>query len=50
MTEWKEKALQDQFLRETASTDDENRWEWLKRRKLKRQTEILLCAAQEQAL
>ena len=37
-------------MRERGSTDDRNRWEWLKRGKLKSETEILLCAAQEQAL
>ena len=50
LIEWKEKALHGQFLRETESTDDRNRWEWLKRGELKRETEILLRAAQEQAL
>ena len=50
LTEWKEKALHGQFLRETESTDDGNRWEWLKRGELKRETKSLLCAAQEQAL
>ena len=37
-------------MRERESTDDRNRWEWLKRGKRKSETEILLCAAQEQAL
>ena len=37
-------------MRETESTDDRNRWEWLKRGELKRKTESLLCAAQEEAL
>ena len=50
LIEWKEKALHAQFLREAGSIDDGNRWEWLKRGKHKRETESLLCAAQEQAL
>ena len=37
-------------MRETESTDDVNRWEWLKREELKPEIESLLCAAQEQAL
>ena len=37
-------------MREAKSTDDGNRWEWLKRGELKHETESLLCAAQEQAL
>ena len=37
-------------MRETESTDDGNRWEWLKRGELKREIGSLLCAAQEQAL
>ena len=48
--EWNKKALHGQFLRETESTDDGNRWEWLKRGELKRETENLLCAAQEVSL
>ena len=28
--EWKEKAHYGQFFRETESTNDRNRWEWLK--------------------
>ena len=37
-------------MRETESTDDVNRWEWLKREELKPEIESLLCAAKEQAL
>ena len=50
LIEWKEKALHGQFLREIKSTDDGNRWEWLKQGELKRETEGVLFAAQEQAL
>ena len=45
LIEWKDKTLQSQFLKETESSDDGNRWEWLKRGELKRETESLLCAA-----
>ena len=37
-------------MREKEGTDERNRCEWLKRGKLKRETESTLCAAQEQAL
>ena len=50
LLEWKEKGLQRQFLRETESTSDGNRWQCLKRGELKRETESLLCETQEQAL
>ena len=42
LIELKEKALEDQFLRETESIDDGNRWKWLKRGELKHKTESLL--------
>ena len=45
LTEWKDKTLHSQFLKETESSDDGNRWEWLKRGELKREIESLLCAA-----
>ena len=50
LTEWTEKALHGQFLKETENTDDRNRWQWLKQGELKRETESLFCAGQEQAL
>ena len=50
LIEWKEKALQGQFLIETESTDNGSKRGQLKRGELKRETESLLCAAQEQAL
>ena len=45
LIEWKDKTLHSQFLKETESSDDGNRWEWLKRGELKPETESLLCAA-----
>ena len=50
LTKWKKKAVHGQFLREPESTDDGNRWEWLKRGELNYETESLLCADQEHAL
>ena len=47
---WKEKALHGQFLRETEGMQDQRRWQWLKAGELTRETERLICAAQEQAL
>ena len=47
---WKEKGLHGQFLRETEGKQDNRRWQWLKAVELKRQTESLVCTAQEQAL
>ena len=37
-------------LEKNREPDDGNRWEWLKRGGCNRETEILLCAAKEQAL
>ena len=50
LTEWKEKSLHSQFLREIEGTDDGHSREWLKRWEIKRETETLMCAALEQAL
>ena len=46
LVERKEKALHGLFVRETESSDDGNRWEWVEGGELKRETESLLCAAQ----
>ena len=47
---YKEKALHGQFYRKTEEDRDESSWDWLKRGKLKKETEGMLMAAQDQAL
>ena len=47
---WKEKALHGQFLRQTDEIAGDARWLWLKHGNLKRETESLILAAQEQAI
>ena len=47
---WKEKALHGQFLRQTDEVAGDTRWLWLKQGSLKRETESLFLAAQEQAI
>ena len=43
----KEKALHGKFLRETEGKQNQRRWQGLKKSELKRETESLICAAQE---
>ena len=47
---WHEKTLHGQFIRETEKVADKQSWNWLKQGELKRETESLIFAAQEQAL
>ena len=47
---WKEKMLQDQFLRQTKEAGDQDRWQWLCNGTLKREIESLIFASQEQAI
>ena len=47
---WHEKTLHGQFIRETEKVADKQSWSWLKQGDLKRETESLIFAAQEQAL
>ena len=48
--EWKEKPLHGQFLRETEDQSNDETWNWLKEGSLKRETEALRIAAQDQAI
>ena len=47
---WHEKTLHGRFIRETDKVADKQSWNWLKHGELKRETESLIFAAQEQAL
>ena len=48
---WSEKQMHGQFIRETMDkVDEEKTWQWLSRGDSKVGTEVLLCAAQEQAI
>jgi len=47
---WMTKPLHGQFLRQTQQIADSNSWAWLTTDGLKKETEALLMAAQDQAL
>ena len=42
--------LPDQSVRQTNKVGSQDRWQWLRSRTLKHETEGLVCAAQEQAI
>lgn len=46
----KEKPLYEQFVREAEDQGSEETWTWLKEGKVKRETEALIVAAQDQAI
>ena len=48
--ELKETPLYEQFVREAEGQGSEETWTWLKEGKLKRETEALIVAAQDQAI
>ena len=48
--EWREKLLHEQHIRQLESIESEESWLWLKDEKMKKETEGLLVAAQDQAL
>ena len=47
---WKEKALHVQYFRDVQEVASDQSWDWLKNGRMKRETESLVCAAQDQAL
>ena len=47
--QWAQKQLHRQFIMQTMRKASKDRWGWLKRGYLKRRTEALIMAAQEQA-
>ena len=44
------KILHSQFVRQTKEMGNQDRWKWLRNGTLKRETENLICAAQEQSI
>ena len=46
---WKEKALHGEFVQQTSHVAGEQSWTWLRDGFLKKETEGLILAAQEQA-
>ena len=47
---WEEKMLHGQFVRQTKEVENQDRWQWLQNGTLKRETESLIFAAQEEAI
>ena len=47
---WEEKMLHGQFVQQTKEVGNQDRWKWLRNGTLKRETESLTFAAQEQAI
>ena len=48
--DWQKKPLHGRFLRCTEEVASSNTWEWLRRGELKKETEGLITAAQDQSL
>ena len=48
--QWLEKPLHGRFLKDGQKVSIERMWQWLKEGHLKKETEAIVCAAQEQAL
>ena len=50
ISQWLEKPLHGRFLKDTEKVSTDRTWQRLKGRQLKKETEAMVCAAQEQAL
>ena len=50
MEEWQNKPMHGQFLRQTKDLSSNDTWQWLQRGELKKETEGMIMAAQDQAL
>ena len=50
LKEWKQKALHGQLVSQTECYNESKKWKWSRKGVLKRETESLLCAAQQQAI
>jgi len=50
LQDWEEKALHGQYLRQTKEVRSEQSWVWLQKGDLKRETESLIVAAQNQSI
>ena len=50
IVEKKEKALRGQYFRDVQAVVSDQSWDWLKKGRMKRETESVVCAAQDQAL
>ena len=50
MEEWQSKAMHGQFLRQTKDPSSNDTWQWLQRGELKKETEGMIMAAQDQSL
>ena len=50
LEDWKEKALYGQYLRQTKEVRSDQCWAWLQNGDLKRETESLIVAAQNQSI
>ena len=50
MEDWQNKPMRSQFLRQTKDLSSNDTWQWLQRGELKKDTEGVIMAAQDQAL
>ena len=50
MEDWQNKPMHDQFLRQTKDLSSNDTWQWLQREGLRKETEGMIMAAQDQTL